>query len=54
MTVKQGDEFSSDRSPGDKIVAPLDAERIRPLPLWTAVSTILYSIAISVAAVNLF
>jgi polysaccharide export outer membrane protein len=45
---------SSDMRPGDTIVVPLDAERMRPLPLWTAVSTILYNIAISVAAVNSF
>jgi len=40
--------------PGDTIVVPLDAERMRPLPLWTAVTTILYNLAISVAAVNSF
>jgi protein involved in polysaccharide export with SLBB domain len=45
---------SSTMRPGDTIVVPLDAERMRPLPLWTAVSTILYNIAISVAAVNSF
>jgi protein involved in polysaccharide export with SLBB domain len=40
--------------PGDSIVVPLDAERMRPLPLWTAVTTIIYNLAISVAAVNSF
>ncbi len=45
---------SSNMRPGDTIVVPLDAERMRPLPLWTAVTTILYNIAISVAAVNSF
>jgi len=40
--------------PGDTIVVPLDAERMRPLPLWTAVTTILYNIAVAVAAVNSF
>jgi polysaccharide biosynthesis/export protein len=40
--------------PGDTIVVPLDAERMRPLALWTAVSTIIYNIAIAVAAVNSF
>lgn len=40
--------------PGDTIVVPLDAERMRPLPLWTAVTTIIYNLAISVAAVNSF
>ena len=45
---------SGSMQPGDTVVVPLDAERMRPLPLWTAVSTILYNIAISVAAVNSF
>jgi protein involved in polysaccharide export with SLBB domain len=40
--------------PGDTIVVPLDAERVRPLTLWTAVSTIVYNLAIAVAAVNSF
>jgi polysaccharide export outer membrane protein len=40
--------------PGDTIVVPLDAERMRPLVLWQAVTTILYNIAIAVAAVNSF
>jgi len=40
--------------PGDTIVVPLDAERMRPLPMWTAITTILYNLAISVAAVNSF
>jgi protein involved in polysaccharide export with SLBB domain len=40
--------------PGDTIVVPLDAERMRPLPLWTAVTTILFNLAVSVAAVNSF
>jgi len=40
--------------PGDTIVVPLDAERMRPLPLWTAVTQILYNLAIAAAAVNSF
>ena len=40
--------------PGDTIVVPLDAERIRPLPLWTAVTTIIYNLAIAAAAVSRF
>jgi protein involved in polysaccharide export with SLBB domain len=40
--------------PGDTIVAPLDTERLPPLPLWQAVTGILYNVAISVAAVNSF
>ncbi|MDP9199150.1 MAG: SLBB domain-containing protein, partial [Pseudomonadota bacterium] len=44
----------ADIQPGDSIVVPLDAERMRPLPLWTAVTQILYQAAIAVAAVNTF
>jgi hypothetical protein len=40
--------------PGDTIVAPLDTERMRPLPFWTAVTTIIYNLAMSAAAVNSF
>jgi len=39
---------------GDTIVAPLDTERMRPLPLWQAVTSIVYNLAISAAAVNSF
>jgi len=40
--------------PGDTIVVPLDAERMRPLPLWTAVTGIIFNLAVAVAAVNSF
>ena len=40
--------------PGDSIVVPLDAERMRALPLWTAVTQIIYQVAIAAAAVNSF
>jgi protein involved in polysaccharide export with SLBB domain len=40
--------------PGDTVVVPLEADRIRPLTLWTAVTTIIYNLAISVAAINSF
>ena len=39
---------------GDTIVVPLDAEEVRPITLWTAVTQILYNIAVAVAAVNSF
>ena len=39
---------------GDTIVVPLDTERMPPLPLWQAVTQILYNVAVSVAAVNSF
>ena len=40
--------------PGDSIVVPLDTERMPPLPLWQAVTTIIYNLAIAAAAVNSF
>jgi hypothetical protein len=40
--------------PGDTIVVPLEADRVRPLTLWTSVTQILYNIAVAVAAVNSF
>jgi polysaccharide export outer membrane protein len=38
--------------PGDTIVVPLDTERLPALPFWTAVTTILYNVAIAVAAIH--
>jgi polysaccharide export outer membrane protein len=43
-----------DVKPGDTIVVPLDTERMRPLPFWTAVSTIIYQLAIGAAAAASF
>ena len=43
---------SSSIQPGDTIVVPLDAERMRPLPLWTAVTTIIYNLSVAVAAIG--
>lgn len=40
--------------PGDTVVVPIDTDRMRPLPLWTSVTTILYNLAVAVAAVNSF
>jgi polysaccharide export outer membrane protein len=39
---------------GDTIVAPLDTERMRPLPFWTAVTTIITNLAVSAAAIASF
>ncbi|MET0536001.1 MAG: SLBB domain-containing protein, partial [Steroidobacter sp.] len=39
---------------GDTIVAPLDTERMRPLPFWAAVTSIIYNLAVSAAAVASF
>jgi protein involved in polysaccharide export with SLBB domain len=44
----------ADIKTGDTIVAPLDTERMRPLPFWTSVTSIIYNLAISAAAVNSF
>jgi polysaccharide biosynthesis/export protein len=38
--------------PGDTIVVPLDTERLPPLPMWQAITQILYNVAVSVAAVH--
>ena len=40
--------------PGDTIVVPMNVERMRPIPLWTAVTQILFNLAVTVAAVNSF
>jgi protein involved in polysaccharide export with SLBB domain len=40
--------------PGDTIVVPLDTDRVRTLSTITAVSTIVYNLAIAVAAVSSF
>jgi polysaccharide biosynthesis/export protein len=57
VTTGGGSRWFGDKGsiqPGDTVVVPLDAERMRPLPLWTAVTTILYNVAVAVAAVNSF
>jgi polysaccharide export outer membrane protein len=38
--------------PGDTIVVPLDTERVRALPLWTQVTTIVYNLAIALLAIH--
>jgi protein involved in polysaccharide export with SLBB domain len=38
--------------PGDTIVVPLDTERVRALPLWTQVTTIIYNLAVAVLAIH--
>ncbi len=40
--------------PGDTIVVPLDTERMPALPLWQAVTGILYNLAVAAAAVASF
>jgi protein involved in polysaccharide export with SLBB domain len=38
--------------PGDTIIVPLDTERIRGLPLWTSVTTIIYNLAVALLAIR--
>lgn len=40
--------------PGDTVIVPLDAEQMRPLTLWTQVTTIIYNLAVATAAVARF
>jgi protein involved in polysaccharide export with SLBB domain len=46
--------LGGEMQPGDTVVVPLDAGKMRPLPLWAAVTTIIYNLAVAVAAVNSF
>jgi polysaccharide biosynthesis/export protein len=43
---------SADILPGDTIVVPINTDRMPQLAMWQSVTTILYNIAIAVAAVN--
>jgi polysaccharide biosynthesis/export protein len=43
---------SVEMRPGDTIVVPLDTERVRALPLWQAVTTIIYNLAVALLAVR--
>ena len=58
VVTRQGKSWFSgggvDIRTGDTIVAPLDTERMRPLPFWQAITSIIYNLAISAAAVNSF
>jgi len=39
---------------GDTVVVPLDADRIKPLTLWTSISQVFYQIALGAAAIASF
>jgi polysaccharide export outer membrane protein len=43
---------SVEMRPGDTIVVPLNAERVNLLPLWQAVTTIIYNLAIGFILVH--
>ena len=38
--------------PGDTIVVPIDTERVRALPLWVAITTIIYNLAIGAILIH--
>jgi polysaccharide biosynthesis/export protein len=40
--------------PGDTVVVPMDADRIKSLTLWTSATQIFYQIALGAAAVASF
>ena len=46
------DNTTVEIKPGDTVIVPLDAERIKPLTLWTNVTQILYQVGVAVAAFN--
>jgi protein involved in polysaccharide export with SLBB domain len=43
---------SIDMRPGDTIVVPLDTERVNALPIWQAVTSIVYNLAVAILAVR--
>jgi len=45
---------SGTMEPGDSVVVPLDTDRLPQLAQWSAVTQIIYNLAIAVAAVNSF
>ncbi len=40
--------------PGDTIVVPFNVEHIPGLPLWTAVTQIIYNLSVAAVALHLF
>ncbi len=58
VVASSGNRWFGDSSngikPGDTIVVPVDTERLPALPMWSAVTSIIYNIAVAVAAVNSF
>jgi polysaccharide biosynthesis/export protein len=58
VVTNEGSRWYSSASvqirPGDTIVVPLNAEHIPLLPLWEAVTQIIYNVAIAAAAVHSF
>ncbi|MDP8984386.1 MAG: SLBB domain-containing protein [Pseudomonadota bacterium] len=45
---------ATDIRPGDTIIVPLDTERVRKLPLWQAVTSIIYNLTLGIYAIRHF
>ena len=61
VTVENGSRWFARRKaagndilPGDTVVVPLDTDRVRPIVLWTGVTSVIYNLAIAVSAINSF
>jgi protein involved in polysaccharide export with SLBB domain len=52
VVVRGGWFGGPDIRPGDTIVVPLDADRIKPLELFTSVTQVIYQLALAAAAFN--
>jgi protein involved in polysaccharide export with SLBB domain len=56
VTGQRGGWFRRSQSikirPGDTIVVPLDTEHVSPLPLWQAITTIIYNLAIGALLIH--
>jgi protein involved in polysaccharide export with SLBB domain len=54
VVAKQGGRWfgDDDIQPGDTVVVPIDAERTRALPILQSVTTVIYNLAVAVAAIG--
>ena len=57
VEIEQGSRWfrrtrTSEIRRGDTIVVPLDTDRVRPLVFWTSATTVMYNVAIAVAAIS--
>jgi protein involved in polysaccharide export with SLBB domain len=43
---------STEIRPGDTIIVPLDTERVRALPLWQAITTIIYNLTVGALVIR--
>jgi protein involved in polysaccharide export with SLBB domain len=57
VEIEQGSRWfrrarTGEMRPGDTIVAPLDTDRVRPLVFWTSATSVIYNLAVAVAAIS--